>query len=101
MQLIFYGLTNVVQVAGLSRRGGQTVDEAVKRMMNALFSNELCRDMNWTGTTRDNDDDDDDSGQLEEDDDSKKIAFRDSQCRLAVLSELHYYYKLSCCFPSI
>jgi hypothetical protein len=92
-------------VAGLSRRGGQTVDEAVKRMMNALFSNELCRDMNWTGTTRDNNDDDDDSGQLEgkdeEDDDSKKIAFRDSQCRLAVLSELHCYYKLSCGFPSI
>lgn len=101
MQHIFYGLTNVVQVVGLARRGGQTVDEAVKRMMAALFTTDLCREMNWTGTTRDDDDDDDDndgdSGQLEgkeeKDNENKKLAFRDSQCRLAMLSELGYYYQ--------
>ncbi len=69
-------------------------------MMDALISNDLCRDMNWTGATCDNDDDDDDnddSGQLEgkdeKDNKSKKISFRDSQCRLAVQSELRYYHQ--------
>jgi hypothetical protein len=63
-------------VTSLARKGGQTLGEAVKRMIDALFSDNLCRQMNWTGTSN------------QDEKNEEKIEFRRLKCRLALESML-------------
>ena len=67
----------LVQVIAVASKGGQSLREAVKRMMFTLFTNDLCRLMNWTGGKFNKEEGDENDGE----DSSKKTAFKDLQCR--------------------
>jgi hypothetical protein len=68
-------------------KGGQTLKEAIKRMVTTLFTNNMCRMLNWTGGNgcrkeNHNDDDCSDANTT-----NKKVAFKDLQCRKVLESE--------------
>jgi hypothetical protein len=71
-------------------KGGQTLKEAVKRMTITLFTNTTCRFLNWTGSSRKENDSDDNIEHSDKDDSTKKIAFKDLQCRKVLESEYFY-----------
>jgi hypothetical protein len=104
------------QVLAVAMKGGQSLKEAVKRMTSALFTNRLCRRLNWSGgrysnneedindededEAKDDEDDEGDRGNksakktacasdAEEDEEKQKKAFRKLECRKVLESKYH------------
>jgi hypothetical protein len=83
----------------LAAKGGETMKEAIMRMITALFTNSLVRQMNWSG--RGGDDDDDLDGEEAQvnvdplaflDNEHRKIPFRLLKCWVAILSKFDKWF---------